>query len=575
MPASASRTDGPRAGYLAWVPRLTLLVMLGPVVAGLTGTLAPAFGLMPAVGPTRVTLEPMRALLDWPGLPSAVLLSIWSGFAATSFSLLIVILVCAGWAGTGAFRVMERLLSPLLSVPHAAAAFGFAFLVTPSGWILRALSPWVTGLEQPPDLLVLQDPAGLSMIAGLVMKEVPFLLLMTLAALTQARPAASLRVAQSLGHARVSGWLKTVFPIVYSQIRLPVYAVLAFSMSVVDVAIILGPNTPPTLAVQVVRWMNDPDLAFRLQAAAGAMLQLALIVAGLGFWRLAEILIGRLGQGWIRSGARGHPGVDAAVRAIALMLGFLTAVLLIAGLAGQMVWSMAGFWQFPDVMPDSFSLRSWQRFGPRLVEPAIETLLIAGTATLCAVLLVLGCLEAEYRHGLRPANRAIWLLYLPLIVPQVAFLGGVQTVSIAIGLDSERIAVILAHLIFVLPYVFLSLSDPWRTWDTRQGTVARALGASPGKVLWAVRLPMLLRPVLVAVAIGFAVSVGQYLPTLLVGGGRVTSLTTEAVALASGGDRRAIAVHALAQMAAAFVPFAVAMILPRVIWRNRKGLLNG
>lgn len=48
------------------------------------------------------------------------------------------------------------------------------------------------------------------------------------------------------------------------------------------------------------------------------------------------------------------------------------------------------------------------------------------------------------------------------------------------------------------------------------------------------RLPMLLAPVLTAVAVGFAASVGQYLPTLLVGGGRLSTLTTEAVALAAG-----------------------------------------
>ncbi len=43
---------------------------------------------------------------------------------------------------------------------------------------------------------------------------------------------------------------------------------------------------------------------------------------------------------------------------------------------------------------------------------------------------------------------------------------------------------------------------------------------------------------LTALAVGFAVSIGQYLPTLLLGWGRVPTITTEAVALSSGGDRR-------------------------------------
>ena len=83
---------------------------------------------------------------------------------------------------------------------------------------------------------------------------------------------------------------------------------------------------------------------------------------------------------------------------------------------------------------------------------------------------------------------------------------------------------------------------------------------------------MLLHPILTAVAVGLAVSVGQYLATLLIGGGRVQTLTTEAVALASGGDRRAIGVYGLMQTAAALVPFALALLLPAYLWRNRRGL---
>jgi len=55
----------------------------------------------------------------------------------------------------------------------------------------------------------------------------------------------------------------------------------------------------------------------------------------------------------------------------------------------------------------------------------------------------------------------------------------------------------------------------------------------------------------------------------------VATLTTEAVALASGGDRRAIGVYGLMQTAAALIPFAIALVVPAVIWRNRKGLLHG
>ena len=562
-----------RRGLPPTLPILTLLVMLGPVVAGLWGTFLPAFGHLPAAGLTGPSIEPFRDLFAWAGLPRAIFLSISTGLIATSMSLLIVMLITAGWSGTRPFRVLERLLSPLLSVPHAAAAFGLAFLIAPSGWISRILSPGLTGWERPPDLLIVQDTWGLTMTAGLIAKEVPFLLLITLAALGQADANRSVTIAQALGYGRLTGWLKTVFPRVYVQIRPPIYVVLAYSMSVVDVAVILGPNTPPSLSVQIVKWMSDPDLAMRLQAAAGALLQLTLVIGALGFWRLGEVVLGRVGRRWVAGGHRGR--FDVVAGQIGLGLGTLSALAVLLGMVVLTIWSFAGFWSFPEMVPDHFTLRNWTRFGPEALEALGETALIAITVALAALLLTIGCLEAEYRYGLEFSKRGVWMLYLPLLVPQTAFLPGLQTLMLSIGADEGRLPVMLAHLVFVLPYVFLSLADPFRAWDTRMGTIAAALRASPNGILWRVRLPMLLRPILTALAVGVAVSVGQYLATLLIGGGRVATLTTEAVALASGGDRRAIGVYGLVQTGAALVPFAFALLLPALVWRNRKGLRHG
>jgi len=559
-----------RPALLPAVPALTLLAMLGPVAAGLWGALLPAAGHLPAAGFEGPSLAPLRALLGWPGLTDALRLSLVPGLLATLLSLGITALIVAGWWGTRTFTALERALSPLLSVPHAAAAFGLAFLIAPSGWIARVLSPWATGWDRPPDLLILQDSWGLSMTAGLVAKEVPFLLLMSLAALAQADARRALRVAQSLGHDRVSGWLVAVFPRVYAQIRLPVYVVLAYSMTVVDVAVILGPSTPPPLSVQIVRWMSDPDLSQRLVAAAGALLQLALVGGALLAWRMGEMAAARLGRAWIVRGA--HASLDPVLRPAGLLLGALSALAVLGGLAGLALWSFAGFWSFPAALPDTLSLRGWARHGAGVLDSAATTALIAASATALALVLVLGCLEAEHRRGRPLSRRGLWLIYLPLIVPQIAFLPGLQTLLLSLGWSSGTGPVIAAHLVFVLPYVFLSMGDPWRAWDARHATVAATLGAAPARVFWRVRMPMLLRPVLTAAAVGLAVSVGQYLPTLLAGGGRVTTLTTEAVALASGGDRRAIGAFAVAQTAAALLPFALALGLPALIWRNRRGL---
>jgi putative thiamine transport system permease protein len=554
-------------------PGVVLAALALPVFAGLLGTLAPAFGLMAVFGQAQPGLAIFADLLAWAGFWPALWLSLKVGLVSTALSLLLVVGLVAIWQGSRSFGLFRHALAPLLAVPHAAVAFGLVFLIAPSGWGVRLLSPWATGWQRPPDLLIVQDPGGWALIAGLVVKEVPFLLLMVLAALGQSDASRAMLMARSLGYARPIAWVLAVFPLVYRQIRLPVLVVLAFSMTVVDVALILGPSTPPVLAVQITRWMNDPDLSLRMLGAAGAVVQLVLVGLAIALWLLAERGVARFGRRWAWAGHRRGPGPVGA----ALVLGGAMAVLgcVVLGLMVLALWSVSGLWSFPNLWPDTMGWGQWQRHVPAAMDSLWRSCAIAVAATVVALVLALTWLEAEARFAMPMGAGVVWLLYLPLLVPQIAFLPGVQTLMLLAGVQGGVLAVTLAHILFVFPYVFLVLSAPYRAWDARLGTMGRALGASPARVFWRLRLPMLLAPVLAAMAVGMAVSVGQYLPSLMIGGGRVSTLTTEAVALASGGDRRAIGVWALLQTALALAPFAVAVLLPGLWWRNRRGMRQG
>jgi putative thiamine transport system permease protein len=83
---------------------------------------------------------------------------------------------------------------------------------------------------------------------------------------------------------------------------------------------------------------------------------------------------------------------------------------------------------------------------------------------------------------------------------------------------------------------------------------------------------MLLKPMLAALAVGFAVSVAQYLPTLFAGGGRFVTVTTEAVALSAGGNRRVLAVQAMLQIVLPLLGFGFAALISHWAGRCRKGL---
>jgi putative thiamine transport system permease protein len=149
-----------------------------------------------------------------------------------------------------------------------------------------------------------------------------------------------------------------------------------------------------------------------------------------------------------------------------------------------------------------------------------------------------------------------------------------QVSLIWIHLDGTLVAVIWSHLVFVVPYMLIALADPWFSLDRRYARAAASLGASPWRILIRIKLPILLRPLLIAAAIGFSVSVAQYLPTLFTGSGRVPTLTTEAVTLASGADRRITGVLAFLQTILPLLVYAGALFVPGRIYAKRRGLLG-
>lgn len=556
--------------HLSHLARLTLILAVAiPVLAGLAGTLLPAFSWLPALGGDHLSLEAFRTVLAEPHISRSIVLSLWTGLASAFASVTLAACIMAGGYGTAGWRRLSRLLSPLLSVPHAAAAYGLMVLAMPSGFLARLVSPELTGWQTPPDVLLPGDPWGLALIAGLVAKETPFLLLLLAAAAGQADAARGLQITSALGYGRLAGFLHGLWPQLYRQIRFGVFAVLAYSATAVDTAMILGPGAPAPLSVQLVRWMNDADLSMRFTASAGAVIQLGLVLVLFAAWVALETITARFRRIFARQGWRFRSDHVASI--VAKSAGWLLALSALGGLALLALWSVAGLWPFPEAWPQSLSTEGWMRALPGAAAPLAATFEIAFLSAFIATLLCV--LTLASRTPIESADRLVHTaLALPLIIPQTAFLFGLQVAALKAGIGYGIPALVLAHLVFVLPYVFLSLAPAWNALDPRYALAAAALGKSPLRILLRVEVPMLLRPILTAFAVGFAVSAGLYLPTLLISAGRVPTITTEAVALASGGNRRTIGIYAFLQAVIPFAGFLLAFAVPAWLFRNRAGM---
>lgn len=495
-----------------------------------------------------------RALTQDPQWPRALGLSLWTGLASTTL---------AWWATRALLAqafVQQRLarllrgLPAMLATPHAAFAIGLAFLLAPSGWLLRGLSPWLTGFDFPPPWPTTQDPWGLGLIAALVLKEIPFLLWTAATQLQRddlrQRWRAEHALAQTLGYAPRQAFDRVVWPQLAPRLFGPLVAVLAYGLTVVDMALVIGPASPPPLAVLAWQWLQDADLATNAQgAAAGGVLALAVGVS-VALWRLLQALAAR--QMRPGSGRRGQTPTaahtDRAWGAAMLVAAYAAVLLALA------VGSVAGVWPFPALWPDTLTLQAWASVWASR-GTVLTTLGLAAASAALALAWSVAWLETAPRRwdaALRP------LLYGPLLLPAVLWVVGLYSLALWLRVEGRWPALLLAHTLMALPYVLLALAPAYTAFDPRYRAVSDSLGHGRAHFLLRIKWPLLRRALAASAAVGFAVSVAQYLPTLYLGAGRWATVTTEAVNLAAGAQRSLTSAYAGLQWLLPVLGFALA-----------------
>jgi putative thiamine transport system permease protein len=558
--------------HIQWITGLITVLLALPIVIGLVGTLLPAFHYFPPLGEYDFSLSPWRNVFSQGEFYAGLKLTLITGIGAPVLALWLALSLLAWGYQRPFFKKIEALLSPILAVPHAAIAIGLLFLLSPSGWIVRLFSPWLTGFERPPNWITVQDPYGISLIFALIIKEMPYLLFVMLAAMKSIQARKSMQACQALGYSRFTLWRKVLIPQLYPIIRLPIFIVVAFSLTVVDLALVIGPNTPSTLAVTLFRWFNDPDLAMRYTASAGAIFLMIAIVLVLGGWELAHKVFSAMTR-YERSNGKRH-GVSDILLGTGVILGAFTLLSAFIALILLPFWSLAKRWRFPDALPSQWTWDNIERATPLLIKLSANTLIIALFSTLIACAISLLMLEIK-RHimtnSASPSQQHAfdWLIYVPILLPQIGFLFGLHVLLIYLNLNGDLCAIIALHLMYVLPYVYLTLKGPYLAYNEDYLLQANRLNNRPWRHYVNVKIAMLKPALFTAFAMGFSVSIAQYLPTLIAGEGRYSTLTTEAVAQAASGDRKQVGSMALLQAFFPVMVFWLAQIIPSrwTAWR--------
>ncbi len=545
----------PRPAWGVWVGERSaqaagLLLFALPIAAALPLALAPA-----------LDVAAWMSLWADPQLPRAIGASLFSALGSTLVALVLAMLLTTALHGSRAWGWLQQALAPMLALPHAAFAIGLAWLVAPSGALARLIAP-VALWDSPPQWETVNDRHALLLSAVLVLKELPFLLWNLAALLARPEVASELRAQQSLGrslgYSPQTLWWRVGWPVWLPRLAWPLLAVLAYSLTVVDLALIVGPGSPPTLAALAYADLMDGNPQRNARGAAAALLLAALLAALVLAVRLLWPVLLRL---WTRRATRGdrplrqatasvNTTASAPVRLIA------AAVVASYGLAtlALLLLSFAGVYTFPNWLPQQFSPDAWLR-----VAEQSGTLVLTAALALAASVLGLVLVVAWFEATPQRWDAIVTPLVLaPLVLPPLLLMSGLYLGALRLRLDGSLAGLLWVHLLVVLPYSFITLRPAWRGFDPRLQHTALALGRSRRAFWLGVKWPLLARPIAAALAVGFAVSVAQFLATQFIGAGRFATVTTEAVLLASGGQRTVAAAFALMQALLPLLAFALA-----------------
>jgi putative thiamine transport system permease protein len=372
-------------------------------------------------------------------------------------------------------------------------------------------------------------------------------------------------LAQTLGRTPAQAFAQIIWPQLAPRLRWPLLAVLAYGLTVVDMALIIGPATPPTLAVLAWQWLSDADLLTQSQGVAAAGWLTGTVLVGGMFTVVALRVVAALrkfaSRGLLLQTAEDQAAVFHRGRlplrpnvVWTLILTTYTAVWF-----ALTVGSVSGVWPFPQVWPELWTLGAWQQVASSAHTVWTTLGLGVASASVCLLWSVawLELAPRRWQQALQP-----WFL-LPLVLPSVLWVVGLYSLALHTRLEGQWLGLSLAHAVMVLPYVLLALVPAYQAVDPRQAALVASLGHGRWVYLWRVKWPLLKRAIASAWAVGFAVSVAQYLPTLYVGAGRFATVTTEAVTLAAGAQRSLMSAYAALQMLLPIAAFALAAWLGR------------
>jgi spermidine/putrescine transport system permease protein len=162
-----------------------------------------------------------------------------------------------------------------------------------------------------------------------------------------------------------------------------------------------------------------------------------------------------------------------------------------------------------------FTLDHWVNLFaiPGLLDSVVISIRIAFFSTLSAT--TLGTLAAlalvRYQFRGRPATSLF--IFLPLATPEIVLGASLLTLFVTLRIPLGDLTLILAHVMFNVSYVVVTLKARLAGFDMRLEEAAADLGANPLQTFWRITFPLILPGIAAGALLAFGLSLDDFVIT--------------------------------------------------------------
>lgn len=222
-----------------------------------------------------------------------------------------------------------------------------------------------------------------------------------------------------------------------------------------------------------------------------------------------------------------------------------------------LLWSFSKRWFYPNVFPNNWGIRAWQYVfgtaGSQIIAALGNSVLLALVTSLISIAIAIPAGRVLGLYHFRGKSLVLIALTLPVIVPQLSIAMGLHLWFIRLGLADSLLGIVLVHLTISVPYAAFVMWGVFSNYNPEFEDQARSLGTSKYRIITRVMLPFTFPGIVVAGLFSFLLSWSQYLNSLIIGGGRITTLPILLFSLMGSGDRPVASAVSLVFVAPAFV----------------------